>query len=214
MQLFSLSRCISLPFPTFSSQGMDPWVPLPPCLRNEAMTASVQREPASLKKWAERNWMKFNKLLHLDMNNFMHQMQTSWRVVSTFRKAKSTMYKGFFGTQMSLVCSTLPPHFFLPSPYESAILHGTFLYLFCQSGSAVLVLSPPRFLCPPQLLPGGSEWEAEKSLALGKHCSATIETLVLSTLLSSQIQNTVPYQLLRKKMYSNSAIMRIIDFVN
>jgi len=49
---------------------------------------------------------------------------------------------------------------------------------FGQSGSAVPLLSPPSPLCPPQLLAGRAAQEAETTLALCKHCSATTKTSV------------------------------------
>jgi len=59
------------------------------------------------------------------------------------------------------------------------------------------LLDFPAFETPgpwdsPSLLAGGVVCEAENALALCKHCSP----IAVSTLLSSQIQNIAPYQLL------------------
>ena len=52
-------------------------------------------------------------------------------------------------------------------------------YPFGHLGSAVLAVSSPSFLCLPSLLTGVAAWEAEKSLALSVHSSATTENIGL-----------------------------------
>ena len=66
-------------------------------------------------------------------------------------------------------------------------------YPFGQLGTDVPAMSPPNFLFPPSLLPGGELWGAEEALTLCKHCSAVTKNIcVWSTLLSAQIQYTAP----------------------
>ena len=65
-------------------------------------------------------------------------------------------------------------------------------YPFGLLGPAVLAVSPPNFLCPPNLIAGGVR--AEKALNLCKHCWAIIKNIpVLPTLFSAQIQNMATY---------------------
>lgn len=73
---------------------------------------------------------------------------------------------------------------------------------FGPSGSAVLVPSPPRSLCTFSLINGRAAQKAEKSLALCKHRSTTIENIsMLSPLFSPKIQNTVLCKLLQRNLY-------------
>ena len=77
-----------------------------------------------------------------------------------------------------------PPSFFLPQLSMLSMMSYSMEYHFGQLGSAVPAASPPTFSCTPSPLAGGVEWEAEKTLALCKHCS-----FVIKTSLSAQIQN-------------------------
>jgi len=68
---------------------------------------------------------------------------------------------------------TLPPQLLLLS--TASYVMGS---PFGQLGSAVPAVSPPSPLCTPDLLAGGAAGEAEKTLTLCEHCSATAKTLL------------------------------------
>lgn len=66
-------------------------------------------------------------------------------------------------------------------------------YPFGQAGSDVLAVSPRRSCCNPSLLTSRVVWEAEKSLALCKHCSASTKNIsVLSTVFTDPKQTNTP----------------------
>lgn len=62
-----------------------------------------------------------------------------------------------------------------------------------QLESAVLAVSPPRFLCMPSLLTGRPVQEARIDAMIAL-LSNNKSISLLSTLFSAQIQNTIPYQ--------------------
>lgn len=73
--------------------------------------------------------------------------------------------------------SKCPPKLSYPSFYCWAWCH-----MMCNiplvSLGQLYWLSPPSFLCNPSLLAGRAAWEAEKPLALCKHCPEAIKTSV------------------------------------
>lgn len=95
---------------------------------------------------------------------------------------------------------------FLPSLQMSPLLH-LFPALYCWAWhhmvrnipqSAVPAVSAPNISFTPNLLSGGAVREAEKALMLYKRCSAGSKTLVLATLIRSQIQNTAKWASVKK----------------
>ena len=64
--------------------------------------------------------------------------------------------------------SKFPPPF--PQLYTLSMTPHSMECPFGQLGSAVPAVSPPNSLCTPSLLTGEGGWEAEKALALCKHC--------------------------------------------
>lgn len=96
-------------------------------------------------------------------------------------------------------CLPLPPSFpqlllLSMTPYDTE-------HRFGQSGLAVLAVSLLSSWCTPSLLTGRVAWEAEKTLALCEHCTATTKNIhVLSLLFSSEVQNTKWYEPLQRKL--------------
>jgi len=71
---------------------------------------------------------------------------------------------------------------------------------FGHLGSAVQVVSPPKFLPTISLLTGGTEWEREKALMLCNYCSAIAASMVCCQHCFSHKSETEPPRLLQRKL--------------
>ena len=96
-------------------------------------------------------------------------------VQPSLRKHSSIVCNCYLGRQTPSL-QTSPPSFF--SPLLSMLSKTSYGmgYPSGQLGSAVLAVSPPNSVCILSPLAGRVVWEAEKTLALCKQCSAITKT--------------------------------------
>ena len=111
------------------------------------------------------------------------------------RRAELCTCSGFLERQTPSLATSSFPHSFPQLSFLSVVSYSKH-YPFGQSGSAV----PNSILCTTILLTDGAAREAEMSLALCEHCSATNTTSVL-LLFSSTVQNTALYVCYEKSRY-------------